>query len=267
MSIEQLIKDLSLLSFHTESSRAVTNVITRLVKKAVGSELFSLVPFFGFSGEQSSTQLKVREYLAKMTPPDFTKMEELESLLLKYNLLQRGYIYSQYHNTHVITTRPRPIMYNIADYAIDVSRYINTAECTLIKFDMISLGTVLLKLKTAHPDDEVTTDKKTLKEVADFFLMKTFSRLATYLDDREDIAILIASYLRNVVNMPSKEVLFYGIKPVDAGDVPSKAQAGTLYQLGLLTHGVYKDKQGFRILTYLGHEVGKLMQKEESSNA
>lgn len=265
MNIDELIKNLTLLSFHTESSRAITNVITRLLKKVVGSELFSLVPFFGFSGEQDFLQLKVRGYIVNISP-DFSKLEELEFLLLKYNLLRRGYEYSPYHNTHVITTRPRPIMYNIADYAIDVSRYINTAESRLIKFDMFNLGTALLKLKTVHPDDKVTTDEKKLKEVADFFLLKTFSQLSTYLDDREDIGILIASYLRNVVNIPSSEVLFYGIKPVDAGDVPSKARAGILYQLGLLTHGVYNDEQGYRILSYLGHEVGKLMANEDKNN-
>lgn len=268
MKIHEVIKNLVLISQHVDgcSNRAVTNVITRLIKELVGDELFTLLPYFGFSGKNDILATKVREYLAPVHQ-GFAKIEELEYLLLKCELLQRGYEYSQHHDTYVITTRPQYIMYSITDYAIDVSRYIDASEGKLIKFNLESLGAALIKLKSENTGTEVTKDRNTLVNVADFFLVKTFNQISSLLDDRRDIGILIASYLRNVVGMSSRELLFYGIKPVDAGDVPSKAQAGILHQLGLITHGVYNNEQGFRILTYLGDTVGELMFNEEKNNA
>lgn len=268
MKATQCIKDLIIIAtfLDGDNKRAVTNVITRLLKVVVGSELFSLIPYMGFSGETNATSEKIREHI-KNKDVDYAKLEQLEYLLIQCNLICRSYEYSQYHGVHVITSRPCSMMFAIADYAIDVSRYINTSEDKLIKFNLEDLGTAILKLRNNGVNKGITKDPKTLRNVADSFISKAFSQAIELLEDRHDIAVLIASYIRNVTGMCSKDVLFYGFKPVDAGDVPSKAQAGTLYQLGLLTHGVYKDEQGFRILTYLGHEVGKLMQKEESSNA
>lgn len=92
-------------------------------------------------------------------------------------------------------------------------------------------------------------------------LLRKASKLDT--SDHYCIPNLVASLLMSLLNNSAgtyDEIAFYGIKPVDAGDVPSKASAGRLSQLGIITSVCLNNQDGYRALTNYGYLVTKRLE-------
>ena len=243
----ELIKQLAQLCTLAMDFTPITRVIAGMLEIEL-KEYFKCVPSFGFpvSANESEDYIALAQHV-RQTTATMKDLIHVESVLSACGLLIKSYDPSQYYNVHVMTNRPHPLMYKIAPYAVSMLKYTNSAQPTLITFK-VSEGIAALTTKN--------------------LMLGILSNLAQVPDlDRADLGVLIASYLSNVLNYPADELAYYGIKPVDAGDVPSKSQAGIYHQLGLITHVIYDGEDGYRALTYLGNTVAELMKAHEVENA